>query len=114
MINRKAFEVVEYRRCPRCNQTFGVNKKQMRKIYCDDCKKDAVRERKHEYYEENRETIRIKAKKYRKKRPLRVIECSRCGKGFKLWRGKTTICIDCLMTGSADERKRAYLRNVIV
>lgn len=110
---KKKFEVIETRQCARCGTEFGVTCRQLRKKYCDRCKSTAYREIQKVYAESNKEMIRQKMKKYRKRKPKRIIRCVRCGKDFKLWRGVSDVCVECLMRGSAEERKRAYLRNVV-
>lgn len=113
MRNMKKFEVIETKQCARCGAEFGVTCRQLRKKYCDECKPDVYKEIKKAYVESNRELIKQKAKKYRKPKPKRIIRCVRCGKDFKLWRGMSSVCIDCLMNGDSQDRRLAYLRNVI-
>lgn len=105
--------IIEVRKCQHCGCQFGVNSRQLRAKFCDGCKAAAKTERQKKYYEDNKDVIKARQKKYNRKRPKRVITCVRCGQNFKLWRGVTDVCRGCLINGSAADRKRGYLRAIV-
>ena len=101
------------RLCAICGAKMIINSRQGRKKYCDSCKAIAREKTQHKYNDLNKAKIRARANKYYNenlKKPLRKIVCERCGGEFKLGRGHSTVCINCLENGNVYERARAAVR----
>lgn len=97
-------EIVEIRICRICHREFGVTSSQMRKIYCDDCKKEHYRERAREYNRIYRDLPGVKERqrylsraRYLEKYKPKTYVCKICNEEFETTnRGRPCYCMECL------------------
>ena len=105
--------IIETRQCVICGNSFGITAQQKNKKYCDGCRKTATREKDKEWKKRNSEKIKQRRRFFleRHRKPIKILQCQRCGADYKAWKGKSLYCIECLRNSTdSNERQRAWTR----
>lgn len=112
----KDLPIIEQRNCLRCGKQFGINSRQKRKLYCDDCKEvhmeeylqiPRIKQMKKDY---QKIYLQRQKEKYIPRRHKAI--CQVCQTAFIVGSGRQPkLCIDCLSKSKyAAERERASYR----